>query len=533
VGEVKMAKEEKSVWVRPATGLVRTFSTFDMWLMNAWVGVPILQPWYMFPLIAFYPGGNFLVGGTIALGLALIPAATYAFMAASMPRSGGDYVYWSRLIHPVVGFMVTFSLVFWINWWIGSNMWGTAMFFADFVRDLGLAGLADWIYTGAGTVITGTILQIILLAVLIFSMRSYRYVQAIFFSWGLLACLEMVVIVSALGPAFTTNLQNLYGVSASQIIAMAREAGFDATPILWQNFLPMIALMWYAMLSPWWSQYLSGEIKSAETLGVHVKAIVLGGLTTGIFVLLLYLGIYVGIGKDLYNAIVYLFYFAPDKYPFGQTAPWIWNLARMMTGNNPIVGVSLSIPLFLAEWVLNAMNFLIFSRIFFAWAWDRLIPAKMAYVHPKWHTPVVSLIVTFIIGEISFILQTFQQIIGIPWLTDVMAATIGALLITFATAMFCAAVVPYKNKEFYEASPMKKYEIAGIPLITILGLCGGILLLLMAYQYIVMELLNISWLLPLAILVFIVGIILYYIIKAIRRAQGIDITLAFKEIPAE
>ena len=79
---------------------------------------------------------------------------------------------------------------------------------------------------------------------------------------------------------------------------------------------------------------------------------------------------------------------------------------------------------------------------------------------------------------------------------------------------------------------MKKYEIAGVPLITILGLCGGVLLLLMAYQYVVMELLNISWLLPLAFLVFIVGIILYYIIKAIRSAQGIDITLAFKEIPA-
>jgi amino acid transporter len=523
---------EKKVWVRPATGLVKTFGTFDMWLMNAFVGVPILQPWYMFPLIAFTAGGMFLVGGTIALFLALIPATVYAFMAASMPRSGGDYVYWSRLMHPALGFMITFSLVFWVNWWVGTNMWGTAAFFADLVTDLGLIGLAEWVWTVPGTIVTGTILTVILVLILMFWFSKYRWVQIISFGWALLACIEMIILVIALAPGFTESLVQNLGVSEQQVIAAAMEAGFDPTPVLAQSFLPMMALMWYAMLSPWWSQYISGEIKSAETLRVQTRAIVLGGFTTGLFTLLMYGAITVGFGRDFYNALVYLFYFSPEKYPLGAVAPWMWNLVRVMTGHNLAVGLSLSIPLFLAEWALNALNFIIFSRIFFAWAWDRLLPKKIAYVSARWHTPIVALVITFITGMISFTLQTYQQAIGIPWLTDIMAATVGALLLTFALAMFMAAVVPYRKREFYDASPMKKYQVAGVPLVTVLGLCGGVLLILMMYQYVVMAMLNISWLFPSAIAVFVVAIVIYYVIKAIRKAQGIDISLAFKEVPS-
>ena len=183
------------MWVRPATGLVKSFSTFDMWLFNTFSGVPILQPWYMFPLIVFNAAGNFFIGGTMALGLACIPAAVYAFMAASMPRSGGDYVYWSRLIHPAPGFMVSLSLVFWINWWVGSNMWGTAAFFGDLMTDCGFSAFANWVYTTPGTFVTGIILTLILVAILATSVKSFRYLQALCFGWALLACVEMIIFV--------------------------------------------------------------------------------------------------------------------------------------------------------------------------------------------------------------------------------------------------------------------------------------------------------------------------------------------------
>jgi hypothetical protein len=33
--------------------------------------------------------------------------------------------------------------------------------------------------------------------------------------------------------------------------------------------------------------------------------------------------------------------------------------------------------------------------------------------------------------------------------------------------------------------------------------------------------------------VFVIGIVFYFVMKAIRRSQGVDVTLAFKEIPIE
>lgn len=33
--------------------------------------------------------------------------------------------------------------------------------------------------------------------------------------------------------------------------------------------------------------------------------------------------------------------------------------------------------------------------------------------------------------------------------------------------------------------------------------------------------------------VFVVGVVFYFIMKAYRRSQGVDVTLAFKEIPIE
>ena len=33
--------------------------------------------------------------------------------------------------------------------------------------------------------------------------------------------------------------------------------------------------------------------------------------------------------------------------------------------------------------------------------------------------------------------------------------------------------------------------------------------------------------------VFVIGLVFYFVMKQIRKAQGVDVTLAFKEIPIE
>jgi uncharacterized membrane protein len=94
-----------------------------------------------------------------------------------------------------------------------------------------------------------------------------------------------------------------------------------------------------------------------------------------------------------------------------------------------------------------------------------------------------------------------------------------------------------RRKELFEASPSTtKIKIAGVNLITILGAIGSIgfaaiVVVVAAFPQIGFPIspINIAFL----ILVFLFGFVLYYAAKSYRKRQGIDIDLAYKQIPPE
>ena len=54
---------------------------------------------------ALLPGADFFTGFLIAWIIQLATVLAYLLLSVAMPRSGGDYVWVSRSIHPAVGFM--------------------------------------------------------------------------------------------------------------------------------------------------------------------------------------------------------------------------------------------------------------------------------------------------------------------------------------------------------------------------------------------------------------------------------------------
>src|SRR5439155_427100 len=60
-------------------------------------------------------------------------AGVYAYFAAAMPRSGGDYVYISRTLHPYLGFLSSRNWVLWLVTYTGIP--------AAYLGQYGLSGL--------------------------------------------------------------------------------------------------------------------------------------------------------------------------------------------------------------------------------------------------------------------------------------------------------------------------------------------------------------------------------------------------------
>src|SRR6266516_3316435 len=112
----------KGLFVRHATGLVRELNAFDAFnLVFSAVLIPVGITQVMGFTPQFWPHANMLASFAIATPLVLCFGLVYLYFTTLMPRSGGDYVWVSRTLHPFLGFLVNFSLTFVFLTWVAFN----------------------------------------------------------------------------------------------------------------------------------------------------------------------------------------------------------------------------------------------------------------------------------------------------------------------------------------------------------------------------------------------------------------------------
>jgi hypothetical protein len=101
----------------------------------------------------FYPGASMEWATVfVVLGSALV-GIVYGLFGSVYARSGGEYVFISRAINPLVGFAASFSLTFWMAWSAGTNAAILSIFtLAPAVSALGLQVHSAGV-TSAGTFI--------------------------------------------------------------------------------------------------------------------------------------------------------------------------------------------------------------------------------------------------------------------------------------------------------------------------------------------------------------------------------------------
>ena len=179
---------EELAFARKASGLVRGLSMTDavaVGLMNQGITPSI---WTMITWgLGTYLTGNLLWASVISLvlvgfGFPLV----WGILSGSMPRSGGEYIYNSRIIHPIVGIAESFGNAFVMIFWV--------YVLAPWIADPGLVILAEyqgwtWLYdsaTGAffgglsyewGVFVVATIANILAFLTMVFGVKIFASIQ--------------------------------------------------------------------------------------------------------------------------------------------------------------------------------------------------------------------------------------------------------------------------------------------------------------------------------------------------------------------
>src|SRR3989442_1484330 len=70
-----------------------------------------------------------------------------------------------------------------------------------------------------------------------------------------------------------------------------------------------------------------------------------------------------------------------------------------------------------------------------------------------------------------------------PTFTSVFLDATAVLALTFFATVVAAILLPWRRKDLYNASPIARYKVAGIPAITVVGVITGAFLLFMLYEW--------------------------------------------------
>src|SRR5690242_8204844 len=179
------------VFARKATGLRREASARDVFIYNTNnqnVGIGVAFMVLLIPPL--YAGGSMVVATLFAALLSIPMACVYAYFASAMPRSGGDYVYISRTLHPYLGFLSSWNWMVWLVTYTGIPAAYLAQYgLSGLCRELGyvfdsprLVGYGDnftrkwWIF------VAGSILLTLFAIVFVLGTRLYFKIQTVSFA---------------------------------------------------------------------------------------------------------------------------------------------------------------------------------------------------------------------------------------------------------------------------------------------------------------------------------------------------------------
>jgi amino acid transporter len=521
VKEPLNGKKNKSrgVFAREATGLVKNVSFLDAIAINiSYMSIGAALALIGFTMIALptVSGVNLVVASVIASAFTIPQMIVYTMMSRRVSRTGGDYVWLSRSLGGFVGSTLTFMGI------TLETMPYLALIALSAVFAIGSVGLGLGNQAFLGLALPGDVsganpvLQFIIASAIFAVLIGINIVRpkvgfkviSAFWVIGIIAVIVSIFSLLIAGRSGVVNYINSLSLPNTTYTSVANSykgpvLDLGATLLI----IPYFALFSY----PWFNAAPSvgSELKSGNTVRWNVPISLLFAflLITIPFATMYYVG-----GLEFTNAALSNADLVNNSFNF-------WTLAMGVSSN---FLVKLIIGIGWIVWTVGILAFgiITISRYMLAQSFDRFLPEKLAYISDKYRSPVIAhlidLVITVaVIGLAAFLYGTISSLFGV----------VAAAMIYFIFVGIAAVVYGIKHERGRTKS-----------ILIIAGVLQALVFLFIAYEFFAYpkvwggNALAYGYILT----AFVGGVVIYSIRKLIQSKKGgIDISLAFKEIPPE
>ena len=316
-----------------------------------------------------------VAGGVIALCGAL----SYGELGAAMPGAGGEYLFLSKLFHPMFGFLSG-----WVSFIVGFSapIAASAMGFSEYFCRA-LPAIPNW-FESTGIMdqaATRTFLSVSV--ILVFTLIHYRGIKTGALIQNILTLLKVALIVFLLLAGFLSGRGDISNFNTG--------GGVSSGLAGWKTI--GLSLMWIMFAYSGWnaSTYLGAEIKNPSK--IMPRSLIIG---TGI-VMLLYLGL---------NAL-YIYSINP------QDMKGVISIGGLAMGNLFGKSADTLFSLLIAFALFSSLSafIIIGPRVYYSMAKDGLFFKSVSRIHPKFQVPSNSIILQGIIAIVLALSGTFEQVL--------------------------------------------------------------------------------------------------------------------------
>jgi len=535
------------VFSRKASGLSRVMSPWSAFMYN-FLTMGVIFPWTFVWAPAAFPGVSVWMACLFAILLELPIALAYVWMATAMPRSGGDYVFQSRVLGGAIGFPVVMSgFVIWILQWVALAGWllatlGVAPLFMGLgvhYESQSLIDAAVWAQGSQGVVTISIIGAAAMMILLVTGFKNYVRLQYFMFAaTGILVVILLVQFLRTTPAEFATAINHFASVVDGRadyytwLQKDVADAGVNLAPaITFGAILLATPIVWTSLQWATYSVQQGGEIKGARVFKNQAFIIVGSMIAVGCVLAAIAWAEERAVGTAFFNAVSHSYYYVVSASGdgIGSVLPFPGMFAIVISPN-PIIVILVAVSFMLASLQITCNCYIGMTRIMVGMSLDRTLPTWFSKVSPRFRSPVNAHLIYFALGCVA--------ILGYNYWTQWYSMTLGVTFAcgyVFTISCLAAALLPFRAKALYEASPGAKYTLGGFPLVTIFGIIGFFFGLAALIAFLTNANYGLKGTTPYIVVagIFIVCLIGYWIGRAYNKGKGIDVNYAFLEVPPE